>query len=49
MTVGQWYQYVLEDRVTMVKDKEGRRMARRCSVEELQPEVNWGGASAWAG
>ena len=42
MTVGQWYQYLLEDRVTMVKDKEGRRTARRCMVEELQPEVNWG-------
>ena len=26
----------------MVKDKEGRRTARRCSMEELQPEVNWG-------
>ena len=39
MTVGQWYQYLLEDRV---KDKEGRRTAKRCSVEELQPEVNWG-------
>jgi hypothetical protein len=26
----------------MVKDKEGRRTARRCRVEELQPEVNWG-------
>ena len=40
--LGQWYQYLLEDRVTMVKDKEGRRTARRCRVEELQPEVNWG-------
>ena len=40
--MGQWYQYLLEDRVTMVKDKEGRRTARRCIVEELQPEVNWG-------
>ena len=40
--MGQWYQYLLEDRVTMVKDKEGRRTARRCRVEELQPEVNWG-------
>ena len=40
MTVGQWYQYLLKDRVTMVKDKEGRRTARRCRVEELQPEVN---------
>ena len=42
MTVGQWYQYLLEDRVTMVKDKEGRRTARRCRLEELKPEVNWG-------
>ena len=25
-----------------MKDKDGRRTARRCSVEELQPEVNWG-------
>ena len=42
MTVGQWYQYLLEDRVTRVKDKEGRRTARRCRLEELKPEVNWG-------
>ena len=26
----------------MVEDEEGRRSARTCRVEELQPGVNWG-------
>ena len=41
MTVSQWYQYLLEEGVTMVEDQEGRRTARACRVEELQPEVDW--------
>ena len=42
MSVGQWYLYFLEDTVTMKEDEEGRRTARRCRVEELRPEVDWG-------
>ena len=42
MTISQWYMYLLEENITMVEDQEGRRTARLCRVEELQPEVNWG-------
>ena len=42
MSVSQWYQYLLEERVTMLEDEEGRREAKRCRVEELEPGVDWG-------
>ena len=42
MSVGQWYQYLLEETMTMVEDEEGRRTAKLCRVEELQPSVDWG-------
>ena len=41
MTLGQWYQYLLEERVTMDEDGEGRREDKRCRVEELEPVVDW--------
>ena len=49
MTISQWYMYLLEEDVTMVEDEEGRRTARTCRVEELQPEVNWGRSFSLAG
>ena len=41
MTVGQWYQYLLEKGVTMDEDDEGRREDKMYRVEELEPGVNW--------
>ena len=48
MTVSQWYQYLLEEGVTMVEDEEGRRTARTCRLEELQPGVDWGSSFSLA-
>ena len=33
MTVSQWYQYLIEETVTMEEGEEGRRTARTCRVE----------------
>ena len=41
MTIGQWYRYLLEERVTIDEGNEGRREDKRCRVEELEPGVDW--------
>jgi hypothetical protein len=42
MNVKQWYNYLLEEEVTMeVVDNEGRQQARKCRVELLMPNNDW--------
>ena len=42
MSVKQWYDYLLEEEVTMeVVDDEGRLQPKKCRVELLAPENDW--------
>ena len=42
MTLNQWYNFLLEEEVTMeVVDDEGRQQPKKCRVELLAPSNDW--------
>ena len=40
MSEKQWYQYLLEEKVTMVETEQGRKLIP-CRVETRHPEHDW--------